>query len=71
MSKKSYQHISSQKLTVTEIISYCKETLGITFNLKSEEEAAVFLAKHNYFFRLKQYADFGEKRQDHRRFHPL
>ncbi len=61
MSKKSYQHISSQKLTVTEIISYCKETLGITFNLKSEEEAAVFLAKHNYFFRLKQYADFGEK----------
>ena len=61
MAKKESNQIYGKKLTVSEIISYCKETLGITFNLKSEEEAAVFLAKHNYFFRLKQYADFGEK----------
>jgi len=61
MAKKESNQIYGKKLTVPEIISYCKETLGITFNLKSEEEAAVFLAKHNYFFRLKQYADFGEK----------
>lgn len=61
MAKKESNQIYGKKLTVPEIISYCKETLGITFNLKSEEEASVFLAKHNYFFRLKQYADFGEK----------
>lgn len=61
MAKKESNQIYGKKLTVPEIISYCKETLGITFNLKSEEEAAVFLAKHNYFFRLKQYADFAEK----------
>lgn len=61
MAKKESNQIYGKKLTVPEIISYCKETLGITFNLKSEEEATVFLAKHNYFFRLKQYADFGEK----------
>ena len=61
MAKKESNQIYGKKLTVLDIISYCKETLGITFNLKSEEEAAVFLAKHNYFFRLKQYADFGEK----------
>lgn len=61
MAKKESNQIYGKKLTVSEIISYCKETLGITFNIKSEEEAAVFLAKHNYFFRLKQYADFGEK----------
>ena len=61
MAKKESNQIYGKKLTVSDIISYCKETLGITFNLKSEEEAAVFLAKHNYFFRLKQYADFGEK----------
>ena len=61
MAKKESNQIYGKKLTVPEIISYCKETLGITFNIKSEEEAAVFLAKHNYFFRLKQYADFGEK----------
>lgn len=61
MAKKESNQIYGKKLTVPDIISYCKETLGITFNIKSEEEAAVFLAKHNYFFRLKQYADFGEK----------
>lgn len=61
MAKKESNQIYGKKLTVPEIISYCKDTLGITFNLKSEEEASVFLAKHNYFFRLKQYADFGEK----------
>jgi len=61
MSKKEQKQIYGKKLTVPEIINYCKETLGITFNIKTEEEAAIFLSKHNYFFRLKQYAEFGEK----------
>ena len=61
MSKQSKSSQNGKKFTVPEIITYCKETLGITFKIKSEDEAKVFLAKHNYFFRLKQYADFGEK----------
>ena len=61
MAKKELNHLYGKKLTVLEIISYCKDTLGISFELKSEEEAVIFLSKHNYFFRLKQYADFGEK----------
>ena len=61
MAKKELNQVYGKKLTVLEIISYCKDTLGISFDLKSEEEAAIFLSKHNYFFRLKQYADFGEK----------
>jgi len=51
----------SQKLTVIEIIEYCKKSLGITFNLMNEEEASAFLENNNYFFRLKQYANFAEK----------
>lgn len=51
----------SKKLTVPEIIRYCKDSLGITFKLMDEEAAAHFLEKNNYFFRLKQYADFAEK----------
>ena len=51
----------SQKLTVPEVIEYCKKTLGITFNLMDETVASVFLEKNNYFFRLKQYANFAEK----------
>ncbi|MBP5695056.1 MAG: Abi family protein [Treponema sp.] len=47
----------SPKLTVAEIIEYCKDDLGITFNLMDEDTAAEFLKKHNYFFRLKQYAE--------------
>ncbi|MGN0739968.1 MAG: Abi family protein [Treponema sp.] len=46
---------SSPKLTVPEIIDYCKNTLGITFNFMDEEDAAVFLEKNNFFFRLKYY----------------
>jgi hypothetical protein len=61
MSKKDKHQTYGKKLTVPEIITYCKEDLGIAFNIKSEEEASVFLSKHNYFFRLKQYAEFGEK----------
>jgi hypothetical protein len=34
MAKKESNQIYGKKLTVPEIISYCKETLGITFNLK-------------------------------------
>ena len=43
------------KLTVPEIIDYCKNELGITFNLMDEEKAKDFLKKNNFFFRLKQY----------------
>ena len=45
----------SPKLTVPEIIDYCKNELGITFNLMDEEKAKEFLEKNNFFFRLKQY----------------
>ncbi len=45
----------SPKLTVSEIIDYCKNTLGITFNLMDEAKAKEFLEKNNFFFRLKQY----------------
>lgn len=51
----------SAKLTIPEIIEYCKEKLGITFNLMDEDTASTFLEKNNYFFRLKQYASFAEK----------
>jgi len=44
-----------EKLTVPEIIAYCKDTLGITFNIVDEDYASTFLGKQNYFFRLKQY----------------
>ena len=50
MSKNSYSHLKSKKLTVPEIIDYCKTNLGLTFNLISEEDAKDFLQKHNYFF---------------------
>lgn len=52
----------SKKLTVHEIIEYCKSDLGITFNLMDEEKAANFLEKHNYFFRLKQYAEIAQEK---------
>jgi abortive infection bacteriophage resistance protein len=45
------------KLTVPEIIDYMKNDLGITFTITSEADAAEFLRTHNYFFRIKQYAD--------------
>ena len=51
-----------QKLTVPEIIEHCKNDLGITFNLMDEDTAADFLKKHNYFFRLKQYAETCQER---------
>lgn len=43
------------KLTPPQIIDYCKDTLGLTFNLMDEERAKTFVAKQNYFFRLEQY----------------
>ena len=56
MSKKDVTtNEKSPKLTVPEIIDYCKNTLGITFNLMDEEKAKSFLEKNNFFFRLKQY----------------
>lgn len=47
----------NKKLTVPEIIEYCKKDLGISFNLVSEDYASTFLQKNNYFFRLKLYAE--------------
>ncbi len=43
------------KLTVPQLIDYCKDTLGLTFNLMDEKKAATFLSRQNYFFRLEQY----------------
>ncbi len=43
------------KLTVPQLIEYCKNNLGLSFKIKSEEEAATFLSRQNYFFRLEQY----------------
>lgn len=43
------------KLTVPQLIDYCKDTLGLTFNIRTEEETATFLSRQNYFFRLEQY----------------
>lgn len=55
MSKKEPIQSKSQKLLVSEIIEYCKNELGITFNLMDEEKAKEFIEKNNFFFRLKQY----------------
>lgn len=49
------EYTKSKKLTVPQIIDYCKNDLGLTFNLMDEETAKEFLQKNNYFFRLKQY----------------
>lgn len=51
-----------KKLTVPQIIDFCKNELGITFNLMDEQKAAEFLAKNNYFFRLKQYAEIATEK---------
>ena len=50
MARKETKQTYGKKLTVPEIIAYCKETLGIAFNLKSEEEASVFFSKTQLFF---------------------
>ena len=55
MSKKENLSEKSPKLTVPEVIEYCKNDLGITFDLMDEENAKEFLEKNNFFFRLKQY----------------
>ena len=55
MSKKENLSEKSPKLTVPEVIDYCKNDLGITFDLMDEEKAKEFLEKNNFFFRLKQY----------------
>lgn len=55
MKKNTNECKKSPKLTVLEIIDYCKNILGITFNLMDEEKAKTFLEKNNFFFRLKQY----------------
>ena len=61
MSKKEEVQ-KSPKLTVAQVIEYCKNDLGITFNLMDEEKAKNFLQKHNYFFRLKQYCSTCSER---------
>ena len=45
MSKKEFTPAKPQKLTVPEVIEYCKNNLGITFNLMDEEKAKSFLEK--------------------------
>lgn len=57
MPKNTRTNVKSKKLTVLEIIQYCKTDLGLTFDLVNEEDAKRFLERHNYFFRLKQYAE--------------
>ena len=60
MSKKNFfapGPVKEPKLTVPQIIEYCKNDLGITFNIIDEEKAAEFLHKNNYFFRIKQYTE--------------
>ena len=54
----------SPKLTVPQIISYCKEDLGITFQLMGERQAMDFLQKNNFFVRLKQYAQTCTERTE-------
>lgn len=55
MSKKEFTPAKPKKLTVPKVIEYCKNNLGITFNLMDEEKAKSFLEKNNFFFRIKQY----------------
>ena len=58
MGKKDFDApVQEPKLTVPEIIDYCKNELGITFNIMDEQKAQEFLHKNNYFFRLKQYTE--------------
>ena len=52
------------KLTVPQIINYCKEELGITFQLMGEKQAMEFLQKNNFFFRLKQYVQTCTERTE-------
>ena len=44
MSKKEPVKIKSPKLTVPQIINYCKNDLGITFDLMDEEKAKEFIS---------------------------
>ena len=55
MKEKHVEGSRTPKLTVEQVIEYCKSEEGITFNLMNEEKAADFLKKHNFFFRMKQY----------------
>ncbi len=48
MKKNTSEYKKSPKLTVPEILDYCKNILGISFNLMDEEKAAVFLEKNNF-----------------------
>ena len=58
MGKKDFsQPVKEPKLTVPQIIDYCKNELGITFNIMDEKKAEEFLHKNNYFFRIKQYTE--------------
>ena len=50
MPKKYHTNLKSKKLTVPEIIDYCKTNLGLTFNLISEEDAKIFFKNTIIFF---------------------
>ena len=63
MGNKSCKKVEvEKKLNLDEIIEYCKNDLGISFELASEEYVRTFLQKNNYFFRLKQYAETWTER---------
>ncbi len=44
------------KLTIPEQIAYMRDVKGIKFNIVNEEQAALFLSSHNYYFKLKAFA---------------
>jgi len=45
-----------QKLSIDEQIEHMKNQKGILFNIINEEDAKMFLLKHNYYFKIKAYA---------------
>lgn len=58
---KELQKVFEAKMTVPEIIIYCKNDLGILFERITETEASEFLQKNNFFLRIIQYAEVWEK----------
>lgn len=58
---KELHKVFEAKMTVPEIIIYCKNDLGILFERISETEASEFLQKNNFFLRIIQYAEVWEK----------
>lgn len=49
-------NMQKSKLTISEQIEYMKKEKGIKFNIINEQEAAEFLHRSTYYFKLKAYA---------------